>query len=253
MPVNEDCYSSGFSESGSPGVFPSRRSVGLSASDQEGHGDDHSADMDAALPPLGVKLTGYRLLNMTTVFSFGIIKGILTYIGQSTAPTTLDWVSGALLAVMLYWIGLYEEKHTNKWEWFFRADLAPAIGYCTKRIVGGAMGVLFSLRGTLAITSLSSLPVFLLAHFFSHVPLDAWLGIYIGFALFALFLWHSTRRTRARVQRWRRAMGFVDDYGPGAPLREGYEWSGAVGAIVGFFCGIALVWSPLTVVYFYLV
>jgi hypothetical protein len=53
------------------------------------------------------------------------------------------------------------------------------------------MGVLFSLRGTLAITSLSSLPVFLLAHFFSHVPLDAWLGIYIGFALFALFLWHS--------------------------------------------------------------
>jgi hypothetical protein len=56
--------------------------------------------MDAALPPLGVKLTGYRLLNMTTVFSFGIIKGILTYMGQSTAPTTLDWVSGALLAVM---------------------------------------------------------------------------------------------------------------------------------------------------------
>jgi hypothetical protein len=33
------------------------------------------------MPLLGVKLTGYRLLNMTTVFSFGIIKAILTYNG----------------------------------------------------------------------------------------------------------------------------------------------------------------------------
>ena len=29
------------------------------------------------------------------------------------------------------------------------------------------------------------------------------------------------------------------------------ELSGAVGAVVGFFCGIAIVWSPLAVVYFY--
>ena len=72
----------------------------LHRSDQEDNGDDHLADTDAALPPLGVKLTGYRLLNMMTVFSFGIIKTILTYMGQSTAPTTLDWVSGALLAVV---------------------------------------------------------------------------------------------------------------------------------------------------------
>jgi hypothetical protein len=53
------------------------------------------------------------------------------------------------------------------------------------------MGMLFSLRGTLAITSLSSLPVFLLAYFVSHVPLDAWLGIYVSFALCAHFLWHT--------------------------------------------------------------
>jgi len=36
---------------------------------------------------------------MMTVFSFGVTKAILTYMGQSTAPTTLDWVAGALLAV----------------------------------------------------------------------------------------------------------------------------------------------------------
>ncbi|KAF8258973.1 hypothetical protein EI94DRAFT_1059809 [Lactarius quietus] len=61
------------------------------------------ADMNA-MPPLalGVKLTGYRLLFMMTVFTFGTVKGILTYMGQSIAPNTLDWVSGTLLAVVLY-------------------------------------------------------------------------------------------------------------------------------------------------------
>ncbi|KAI9442883.1 hypothetical protein BJY52DRAFT_1128450 [Lactarius psammicola] len=93
--------------------------------------------MDASPPPLGVNLTGYRLLNMMTVFSFGIAKGILTYMGQSTAPTTLDWVAGALLAVALYWIGLYEQQNVKNWEWFFQTDLAPGIGHCIKRIVGG--------------------------------------------------------------------------------------------------------------------
>jgi len=54
---------------------------------------------DVEQPPLGVKLTGYRLLNMGVVFAFGLSKAILTYMGQSAVPTTLDWVSGALLAV----------------------------------------------------------------------------------------------------------------------------------------------------------
>ena len=56
---------------------------------------------DAATPPpLGVKLTGYRLFFMTTVFSFGVAKCILTYKGQSIAPTTLDWVSGTFLTLL---------------------------------------------------------------------------------------------------------------------------------------------------------
>ncbi|KAI9435766.1 hypothetical protein H4582DRAFT_1817203, partial [Lactarius indigo] len=83
------------------------------------------------------KLTTYRLLNVTIVFSFGIAKAILTYKGQSTGPTTLDWVGGALLGVFLYWIGLYEQRSAEGWEWFFEVDLAPGVGYCAKRVVGG--------------------------------------------------------------------------------------------------------------------
>jgi hypothetical protein len=59
----------------------------------------HESTSDGLPPPLGVKLTGYRLLNMSVVFVFGITKAILTYMGQSALPTTLDWVSGAFLAV----------------------------------------------------------------------------------------------------------------------------------------------------------
>ena len=56
--------------------------------------------MDELQPPLRVKLTGYRLLNMSVVFTFGVAKAILTYMGESAMPTTLDWIGGAFLAVM---------------------------------------------------------------------------------------------------------------------------------------------------------
>ena len=56
-------------------------------------------DVDAP-PPLGVELTGYRLIFMATVFCFGVKKIILTYMGQSIAPTTFDWVAGTFLAIL---------------------------------------------------------------------------------------------------------------------------------------------------------
>ena len=60
---------------------------------------DCSVDVDAP-PPLRVKLTGYRLVFMATVFCFGIVRIILTYMGQSIAPTTFDWVAGTFLAIL---------------------------------------------------------------------------------------------------------------------------------------------------------
>ena len=60
----------------------------------------HESTSDGLPPPLGVELTGYRLLNMSVVFAFCLAKGILTYKGQSAIPTTFDWVSGGVVAVM---------------------------------------------------------------------------------------------------------------------------------------------------------
>ena len=78
----------------------SPKSLDRQDGDSEEYGDDRLVDVDATPLPLGVKLTGYRLVFMTTVFSFGIVKTILTYKGQSIAPTTLDWVAGTFMTVV---------------------------------------------------------------------------------------------------------------------------------------------------------
>ncbi|KAI0252316.1 hypothetical protein BJV78DRAFT_370620 [Lactifluus subvellereus] len=134
--------------------------------------------------------------------------------GQSIALTTLDWIAGALLTIALYWIGLYESIDAKSWEWFFHVDLAHSISYSAKRFIGGVAGVLFALHGTLTITALSSLPVFLLAHFVSHVSLDIWLAAHICLTSCVLFFWLRTRRLRAgaRARKYRRISSKPTDW-----------------------------------------
>ena len=81
--------------------------------------------MDAA-PPFGVKLTVYRLLNMTTMLSFCFAKGILTYNGLSTVPTTLDWVSGGVLAVV--WVNLVSSSMRAKGTYWGFNDVKAILG-----------------------------------------------------------------------------------------------------------------------------
>jgi len=87
---------------------------------------------------------------------------------------TREWE--LISAASLYLIGLYEAVCPSNWEWFFQVDLIPAIRYCFLRFVGGGerivlenlwsgllaltrankwavLGVLFTLQGTLAISS----------------------------------------------------------------------------------------------------
>ena len=51
--------------------------------------------------------------------------------------TELEVLNEVPTASRLYRIGLYEDS--NKWKWLFQVDLAPAIGYCTMRVVGEGM------------------------------------------------------------------------------------------------------------------
>jgi hypothetical protein len=100
----------------------------LHKSDQE-QGDDHSADMDAPLPPLGVKLAGCRLLSMTSLLASLARASSLTWASQShrrqwRGSRECCWRSCESMSVLsmrpevltrflmtsrLSWIGLYEE------------------------------------------------------------------------------------------------------------------------------------------------
>ena len=118
----------------------------------------------------------------------------------------------------LYWIGQYEAL-SKKWEWFFQFDLAPAIGYSTKRVVGEGehthnlssrvapalgltrtndhtvTGVIFFLDGLLVVFSLSNflgnLAVLLLVRSAQGVSCGAEWGVYFGVVTCAHVIWYS--------------------------------------------------------------
>jgi hypothetical protein len=46
-----------------------------------------------------VKVTGYRLLNIFVITVVAAWKAVLSYQGQSFAPTTLDWIAGGVLGL----------------------------------------------------------------------------------------------------------------------------------------------------------
>jgi len=215
--------------------------------------------MDATPPPLGVKLTGYRLSFMTIVFSFGAAKSILAYKGQSIAPTILDWVSGTFLTILLYWIGLYE--NSDQWKWFFQVDLAPAIGYFAMRTVGGALWLPLLYSGKFVLLSLLFSVNWIILHEracrFPRSPLRAWLAVCFVISTWALLLWSGLGLIigRVRVLRsgWMRVISFLVMYGPGAPRAERPRWFGMAGTMVGIFCGIALLLLPLALGYFYFI
>ncbi len=55
-------------------------------------------------------------------------------------------------------------------------------------LYSAVLGVLFAIRGSLAIASLSSVPVFLLIYLLPGFPRDLWLGIYSTYHLRAPYL-----------------------------------------------------------------
>jgi len=58
-----------------------------------------STTKDEPRPLLLVKLTGYRLLNIFVITTVVAWKAVLSYKGQSFAPTTLDWITGGVLTL----------------------------------------------------------------------------------------------------------------------------------------------------------
>ncbi|KAI0320947.1 hypothetical protein OF83DRAFT_1168869 [Amylostereum chailletii] len=79
-------------------------------------------------PLLGVCVTGYRLLNTALVVAFGVPKALASYRGETLA-TTLDLVSGVVVAAIMFWVGCLDSSGDANptWPWFFRWDYARVV------------------------------------------------------------------------------------------------------------------------------
>jgi len=98
-------------------------------------------------PPLLVKLTGYRLLNIFIITAVIAWKAVLSYQGQSLVPMTLDWITGGVLTLGLRRLGLYESVEPPVLPWLFAQDYSRAIARgMLKGSAGALIGLLSSCR-----------------------------------------------------------------------------------------------------------
>jgi hypothetical protein len=107
-----------------------------------------SKSLPITFPPRGVRVTRWRMLNTLFIASFGVYKSVLTYQGEMTAPTTLDWLLGVFWATVCvflaprrlgllelklsfrsYWVGLVEAEDPALATWLFEEDVWPTLRF----------------------------------------------------------------------------------------------------------------------------
>jgi len=204
--------------------------------------DSEEGYEDASLP-LGVKLTGYRLINLAVILGIGAAKFVFSLQGYSTAPTGLEWAGGSVLTASLYWIGLYEAVDPPIWEWLLHVDCAPGIGFGSKCFLGGFLFCLVS--------AWKYLPLLLVMIIYSAcLPLfpDLFIsGIVGGFISASLgLLLCEVLPTESRVWHhipvWGPVRQFFRNYGSWSrnSARGRHRLMGKVGFCLGFLLGQAL-------------
>ncbi|KAI0043128.1 hypothetical protein FA95DRAFT_1682090 [Auriscalpium vulgare] len=75
-----------------------------------------------------IKLTGDRILFLVIIIGVGTGKAISSYLGQSTVPTTLEWLLGVLFAVLCSCLAWMERDADHPIApWFFEVDYSTQI------------------------------------------------------------------------------------------------------------------------------
>ncbi|KAI9449871.1 hypothetical protein BJY52DRAFT_1305871 [Lactarius psammicola] len=139
MPGNEDRSSSGLSDAASQALPSPSQVAGSATNDQEVSRDDFSAETGDPRPPLGVKLTYYRLLYVTTGILGVVLTAVLSIKNQTIAAAIVSLLSGSI-GIVLYVVGLFEQQELGRnGKRFFQDDLAPVFGRSMKRFVGGVV------------------------------------------------------------------------------------------------------------------
>ncbi|KAI0338278.1 hypothetical protein BDW22DRAFT_807059 [Trametopsis cervina] len=76
---------------------------------------------------LSEQVTLCRVLYTTVVCVFGTWKAVAAYQGKAISSNTLDIFMGIILAVLIYWLGLFETVNPPVLTWFFHKDYAVTL------------------------------------------------------------------------------------------------------------------------------
>ncbi|KAJ7932891.1 hypothetical protein B0H13DRAFT_2512740 [Mycena leptocephala] len=73
-------------------------------------------------------VTPWRVLNTVVVLGVGAYKAVTTYLGQTTGPTTADWIIGVAWALIAYWVSFFDDPTPSQSSWFFTRDVSELSG-----------------------------------------------------------------------------------------------------------------------------
>ncbi|KAJ7932900.1 hypothetical protein B0H13DRAFT_2307179 [Mycena leptocephala] len=82
-------------------------------------------------------ITPWRLLNTVFVLGVGAYKAVATYLGQTTGPTTADWIIGVAWALFAYWVSFFDDPTPNQSSWFFTRDVSRLSGKLLGLVLAG--------------------------------------------------------------------------------------------------------------------
>ncbi|KAJ2918714.1 hypothetical protein MD484_g1676, partial [Candolleomyces efflorescens] len=107
------------------------------------HYDTEERSLDVLIKPKHPPVTAYRIIVTAAAIWFGTAKAMLSYRGQPTTPTTVEWAYGVVVTVILYSLGLYETSANEVLPWLFTTDYSLqittgglAIGFTAIHLVG---------------------------------------------------------------------------------------------------------------------
>ncbi|KAF8210800.1 hypothetical protein K438DRAFT_1752569 [Mycena galopus ATCC 62051] len=98
-------------------------------SGRKGTSENAEQNETSHIPSPRVKLSAWRILNSSVLLILGTYKAVATYLGQTLAPSDLDWTIGLVWALISYWLSILEQEAPSVAPWFFTTDLSGPVRF----------------------------------------------------------------------------------------------------------------------------